>query len=221
MFSEEKLDMLNNTLDPRAVNKPAPGKYGEYIEAWWAIHEANRIFGPGNWSRETVEMRLVCEQPDTPFGRDKQKLGTAVSYIAKVRITVYGDTGAPYSVVKEGTGSGHGIDENPGIAHESAAKEAESDAMKRALMQFGNPFGLALYDKTKAMVATPRETKKEARDLYESLQKSLRACSSKGDLLAWGKDPDNQRKIKTLPLDWEALLRDEWAAEKAGHEAND
>ncbi|MDM7954732.1 MAG: Rad52/Rad22 family DNA repair protein [Cyanobium sp. CZS 25K] len=34
-----------------------------------------------------------------------------------------------------------------GQAHESALKEAETDAMKRALMTFGHPFGLALYDK--------------------------------------------------------------------------
>jgi hypothetical protein len=33
------------------------------------------------------------------------------------------------------------------LAHESAIKEAETDAMKCALMTFGNPFGLALYDK--------------------------------------------------------------------------
>ena len=32
-------------------------------------------------------------------------------------------------------------------------KEAETDARKRALMTFGNPFGLALYDKTQANVA--------------------------------------------------------------------
>jgi hypothetical protein len=30
---------------------------------------------------------------------------------------------------------------------ESAIKEAETDAMKRALATFGNPFGLALYDR--------------------------------------------------------------------------
>ncbi len=39
-----------------------------------------------------------------------------------------------------------------GQAHESALKEAETDAMKRAFMTFGNPFGLALYDKTQANV---------------------------------------------------------------------
>ncbi len=31
-------------------------------------------------------------------------------------------------------------------------KAAETDAMKRALATFGNPFGLALYDKTQAGV---------------------------------------------------------------------
>jgi hypothetical protein len=39
-------------------------------------------------------------------------------------------------------------------AHESALKEAETDAMKRALMTFGNPFGLVLYDKQQRQVTT-------------------------------------------------------------------
>ncbi|MFM7549233.1 MAG: Rad52/Rad22 family DNA repair protein, partial [Cyanobacteriota bacterium] len=38
--------------------------------------------------------------------------------------------------------------------HESALKEAETDAMKRALMTFGNPFGLALYDKRQREVSS-------------------------------------------------------------------
>ena len=49
-------------------------------------------------------------------------------------------------------GAGHGIDLDLGQAHESALKEAETDAMKRALMTFGNPFGLALYDKAQRQV---------------------------------------------------------------------
>jgi DNA repair and recombination protein RAD52 len=44
-----------------------------------------------------------------------------------------------------------------GQAHESAIKEAETDAMKRALMTFGNPFGLALYDKEQANVCDPED----------------------------------------------------------------
>ena len=55
-------------------------------------------------------------------------------------------------LIREGTGAGHGIDTDLGLAHESALKEAETDAMKRALVTFGNPFGLALYDKSQRQV---------------------------------------------------------------------
>jgi hypothetical protein len=56
---------------------------------------------------------------------------------------------------REGTGAGGGFGQDMGEAHESAIKEAETDAMKRALMTFGNPFGLALYDKDKQEVGRP------------------------------------------------------------------
>ena len=77
-------------------------------------------------------------------GRD-QKPGWGVTYTARVRVTV--TAGGLPPLIREGTGAGHGIDTDLGQAHESAIKEAETDAMKRALMTFGNPFGLALYDK--------------------------------------------------------------------------
>ena len=75
-----------------------------------------------------------------------------MSYTAKVRVTVIsGDD----RIVREGVGAGHGIDVDQGLAHESAIKEAETDGRKRALMTFGNPFGLALYDKAQSNVAEP------------------------------------------------------------------
>jgi len=65
--------------------------------------------------------------------------------LLNVRVTV--TAGGLTPLIREGSGAGHGIDADLGQAHESAIKEAETDAMKRALMTFGNPFGLALYDK--------------------------------------------------------------------------
>lgn len=63
------------------------------------------------------------------------------------------------TVTREGSGFGFGTGSNPGEAHEGAVKEAETDAMKRALVTFGNPFGLALYDRTLASVrGRPRAT---------------------------------------------------------------
>ena len=56
-----------------------------------------------------------------------QKEGWGVTYIARVRITVTAGNLSP--VIREGSGAGHGIDVDLGQAHESALKEAETDAM--------------------------------------------------------------------------------------------
>jgi DNA recombination protein Rad52 len=119
------------------------GQNLSYIEGWVAIAEANRIFGFDGWQRETLELRCVA-QTERLIGRDR-KDGWGVTYIARIRIRVG-------TVLRDGCGAGHGIDVDLGLAHESAIKEAETDAMKRALMTFGNPFGLALYDKEQRQV---------------------------------------------------------------------
>ena len=41
---------LNKKLDPAAVKPPPKGKFGEYVDAYHVISEANRIFGNGGWS---------------------------------------------------------------------------------------------------------------------------------------------------------------------------
>jgi hypothetical protein len=66
------------------------------------------------------------------------------AYTAKVRITV---RAGDITIVREGSGTGEGGGATPGQAHEIALKSAETDATKRALATFGNPFGLALYDR--------------------------------------------------------------------------
>lgn len=139
-FTDKQVNELNAPLDARYVKqRQQAGRNFSYIEAWHAIAEANRIFGFGAWDRETVEMRQV-----TPDGYKNQRGMFVVGYVAKVRITVRAGDDV---IVREGTGYGEGFSQYLGQAHESAVKEAESDAMKRALMTFGNPFGLALYDK--------------------------------------------------------------------------
>lgn len=114
-----------------------------YIEAWHAIAEANRIFGFDGWTRRTLELKCVQEAA-RKVGKEGSD-GWGVSYLCRVEVSALG-------VTREGCGAGHGIDRDLGLAHESAAKEAESDAMKRALATFGNQFGLALYDKAQVAV---------------------------------------------------------------------
>lgn len=144
-FTAEQERSLTAKLDACHVKERSQaGRKLSYIEGWHVISEANRIFGFGRWNRETISLKVVSER-ERKVGQSNPRDGWGVTYVATVRVTV-GD------VTRDGTGAGHGIDVDLGLAHESAIKEAETDAMKRALMTFGNPFGLALYDKTQADV---------------------------------------------------------------------
>ncbi|MFN9932538.1 MAG: RAD52 family DNA repair protein [Cyanobacteriota bacterium] len=150
-FSPEQLAALAAPLDRANVRQREQGR-GKvaYLEGWQVIAEANRIFGFDGWQRQTIAVRCVS-QAERAIGRE-QKPGWGVTYTARVRVTV--TAGGRPPLIREGSGAGHGIDVDLGQAHESALKEAETDAMKRALMTFGNPFGLALYDKAQRQVST-------------------------------------------------------------------
>jgi hypothetical protein len=138
-FSAKQVQALRRSLNGRHVRtRQANGRALSYIEGWFVIAEANRIFGFDAWSRETVETRSV-------LARESRGSFLAV-YIAKVRITVHAD-GA--TIVREGHGSGEGRGPSPGDVHDIALKAAETDATKRALATFGKPFGLELYRKDK------------------------------------------------------------------------
>jgi DNA recombination protein Rad52 len=144
MFTDEQVKKLAAKLDPANVSdRTKGGTKLSYVEGWWVIHEANRIFGFDGWTRETVELT----ENTVPTKNDKGN--HVVSFRAKVRVTAGG-------VSREGTGFGSGIARDIHDAYESAVKEAETDAMKRALMTFGNPFGLALYDKEKTDVGVEK-----------------------------------------------------------------
>jgi len=150
MFTDQQKVALAAFLKSDVIKtRSQSGRNLSYLEGWHCIAEANRIFGFDGWTRETVELKCVAEA-ERKVG-SQQTPGWGVTYLARVRITVS-------DIVREGAGTGHGIDRDLGQAHESALKEAETDAMKRALMTFGNQFGLALYDKEQSEVERPRQT---------------------------------------------------------------
>jgi hypothetical protein len=134
-FSAKQIQALRRNLDHRHVQtREAHGRELSYVQGWYAISEANRIFGFDGWNRETVESRCVLI---------RENRGTFLSvYIARVRVTVHAD-GA--TIIREGHGTGEGRGPSPGEVHDIALKVAETDATKRALSTFGKPFGLELY----------------------------------------------------------------------------
>lgn len=182
---------LQKPLNPDAIKPPPKGKFGEYVDALHVIREANRIFGHDGWSYEVT--RLTQTHYAEIESRGKPQL--RCSFLCSVKVTVDG-------TIREGTavGVGNGKPENAGDVIESAVKEAETDALKRALRTFGNTFGLALYekDKSKREVAhAPQEpTPADVRDYLRSgLQKQTTAEALEN---AWG-HADFVKKFDALP----------------------
>jgi DNA recombination protein Rad52 len=136
-FTDAQTKLLSGKLNEKYVKtREQRGLNLSYVEGWHVIAEANRIFGFDGWDRETVVAECIWQ--------DARREPRACAYAVRVRIRVRaGET----IVSREGSGVGHGTGSTLGDAHESALKEAETDATKRALATFGNLFGLALYDK--------------------------------------------------------------------------
>ena len=83
-FSARQTLALRRNLNHRQVRtREIHGRELSYIEGWYAISKANRIFGFDGWSRETIESKCVLA---------RENRGTLLAvYITKVRITVQAD----------------------------------------------------------------------------------------------------------------------------------
>lgn len=209
MFTDKQIEELRKPLNRENVKSRVQGKSNvSYIEGYHAENEANRIFGFDGWSRETIDLKCVSERPRKIGKGQYEKDGFGVSYIAKVRVTVIAGERA---IIREGIGAGHGIDADLGQAHESAVKEAETDAEKRALKTFGNPFGQALYDKEQRDVADvlPPEV--------ERMIAEIKACSTVQALNEW-----KAKSAKAAnATGYGNLIVGEWGTRKAGLELVD
>ena len=131
-------EKLSQPLDSALVSqrKGRGGRDYIYIEGHTVIDQANRIFGLGGWGFELVgdvSLRDI-ETVDAKTGEVRR----IRAYSAPVRVTVPGApprTDIGFHVVAEENGEGH----------ETAAKGAVTDGMKRALRSFGEAFGNGLY----------------------------------------------------------------------------
>jgi hypothetical protein len=145
-LSDTQVSQLRAKLEAKHVKtRKANGTDLHYVEGWHVIAEANRIFGYDAWDRRTLASHCVWS------GQSGAYHGAA--YTAKVRVSV---RAGEITIVREGSGTGEGKAPTPGQAHELALKGAETDATKRALATFGNPFGLALYDREQLGVRKAR-----------------------------------------------------------------
>ncbi|KZV78689.1 hypothetical protein EXIGLDRAFT_633435 [Exidia glandulosa HHB12029] len=140
--SPERIDRLQSLLSQRlgpeyVAQRPGPGGAGKltYVEGWRLINIANEVFGFNGWSSQVISIQIdFCDQ------LDGNRFNVCASAI--VRVTLRD------GVFHEDVGTGS-IDNARGkaAAFDKCKKEAVTDAMKRALRNFGNATGNCVYDK--------------------------------------------------------------------------
>ena len=142
MFVEKQMQVLKYDIEPSRIKSRTKGNINlSYLEGFDLIETANKIFGHGNWSYSIRSLEQVSQESNS-------NQNIVICYKAVVTITVYSLDHTKY-ISKEDVGFGTGIAKMLADAHEGAAKEAVTDALKRSLRSFGNQFGNSLYDKSR------------------------------------------------------------------------
>jgi len=187
---------LEKQLGPEYLSSRSgpSGQKVHYIAAEKCIALANEVFGFNGWSSsiQNIQVDFVDEHPQT------MKISLGLSVI--VRVTLRDGT------YHEDIGYGH-IENCKGkaAAFEKAKKEGTTDALKRALRNFGNVLGNCIYDKdylAKVTKIKPAPTKfdesrlhrhadyvkiedkqKEAREREEAVKKEMADAMGLEDLL--------------------------------------
>ena len=142
MFNDKQLQVLSYELDNSRIKSRTKGNIElSYLEGFDIIDTANKIFGYGNWSYTLSSLDQVSQEsnPNQNF---------ILCYKALVKVTIH-DLQHSKHIEREDVVFGLGIAKTLADAHESAAKEAVTDALKRSLRSVGNQFGNSLYDKSK------------------------------------------------------------------------
>jgi len=143
------------------------------VDGYYVISLLCDLYGPGGWGHRILKQEVVQDQKDD---KDRYRIGVSVH----VELTVDGSDHP-----KHGIGYGEGIDRWRGAAYESASKEAETDAIKRAAKNLGNRAGLSLYRNGPAPQPSQPRERKETREVPADAAAHLSELSEKSDLKNW------------------------------------
>jgi len=142
MFNDKQNQVLAYELDSSRIKSRSKGNVTlSYLEGFDIIETANKIFGYGNWDYSISKLEQVSQEQNL-------NQNNVICYKAVINIVVH-DLQHSKHVSREDVGCGTGIAKTLADAHEGAAKEAVTDAIKRTLRSFGNQFGNSLYDKSR------------------------------------------------------------------------
>ena len=154
MFDKKQLEILNQELDSSRIKTREKGNISlSYIEGHDVIETANKVFGFGNWSYSISKLEQVSQEQN-------QNQNHVICYKAIVQVLIHSENHTQ-DVSREDVGFGTGVAKTLADAHEGAAKEAVTDALKRAMRSFGNQFGNSLYDKSR-LIRTNEQANNES-----------------------------------------------------------
>ena len=129
---------LEKQLGPEYISSRAgpSGQKVHYLAAEKCIQLANEVFGFNGWSSQIMDVQVDFVDENT----NTLKVSLGLSVI--VRVTLRDGT------FHEDVGYGHMENcKGKAAAFEKAKKEGTTDALKRALRNFGNVLGNCIYDK--------------------------------------------------------------------------
>jgi len=209
MFDQLQNQALAQELESNRIKNRSKGDVElSYLEGFDVIDTANRIFGYGNWSYNISTLEQVSQESN-------QNQNIVICYKAIVSVKV-SDAKHEHHISREDVGFGTGIAKTLSDSHESAAKEAVTDALKRSLRSFGNQFGNSLYDKSRQhQSSNPAQSHKPSNKVntpsqdYSKLSNlGLSVMQQGSNLVVIGDDIFAKKDtIKACGFKWDARLK--------------
>lgn len=156
-LTDEQYQLLVDAIADSRISKNPKGF--SHVEAWDGRRWLIRIFGFGGFDIETKALDMVAQIEHAPGtvkyanGGSNNKTIWTVVYRAEIRLTVRDQFGG-WSVIEDGAAGDAQNQPGLGDAHDNAMKTALSQGLKRCLVNWGDQFGLSLYNggKTKPVV---------------------------------------------------------------------
>jgi hypothetical protein len=139
-LNQKQRDQLLRPINPRRV-QIAQGQ--SHVAGYDVSAHLTRIFGFGNWEKEIKSEALVCEDGV----KDGTRTRWTVTYKVVMTLRVKDSAGTViWSGDDAATGSATNMPSR-GDAHDFALKNAVTYALKRCAKDWGDQFGLSLYNK--------------------------------------------------------------------------
>lgn len=140
MLTFEQIEELVKAINPAYVDKK---QKLTYLAQHQARAEMNRIFGYGNWSVDAEDAFLLYETQQA--GKDGKERWV-VAYRIRVTVEIRDYWGMPVASYTGVHAEENAPQPNRGEAHALALTSVDSYALRRALINLGDRFGLGLYN---------------------------------------------------------------------------